>query len=280
MSIITGLDHIVILVRDIAAAERGYTTLLAREPAWRTRGDSAETLLFVLDNMAVELMASLGDGPVNAAIDAQGEGLASLVFRAGDIVRMHRRLNRLGLRPEDIAETTSRNAVSGATLCWKRTRAFKEATHGVRLFFLQREMERPVSPASADSAITGLDHVVIQTPAPERAAALYGARLGLDMALDRTNEQWGSRLMFFRCGDLVVEIVHRLGEAGEGPDKLWGLSWRVAYADAAQARLKAAGLDVSDVRQGRKPGTRVFTVRSGTCGVPTLMVEPATRDAG
>jgi hypothetical protein len=116
---------------------------------------------------------------------------------------------------------------------------------------------------------------VIQTPAPERAAALYGARLGLDMALDRTNPEWGSRLMFFRCGDLVVEMMHRLGEAGDGPDKLWGLSWRVADADAVQARMKAAGLDVSEVRNGRKPGTRVFTVKSGTCGVPTLMVEPA-----
>jgi hypothetical protein len=30
---------------------------------------------------------------------------------------------------------------------------------------------------------------------------------------------------------------------------------------------------VSDVRTGRKPGTRVLTVRSGTCGIPTLLVE-------
>ena len=37
--------------------------------------------------------------------------------------------------------------------------------------------------------------------------------------------------------------------------------------------LAAAGVDVSDVRTGRKPGTRVLTVRSGTCGIPTLLVE-------
>jgi hypothetical protein len=35
----------------------------------------------------------------------------------------------------------------------------------------------------------------------------------------------------------------------------------------------SAGLDVSDVRTGRKPGTRVLTVRSSTCGIPTLLVE-------
>ena len=40
-------------------------------------------------------------------------------------------------------------------------------------------------------------------------------------------------------------------------DNLWGLSWRVADIDATRARLLAAGVDVSEVRAGRKPGTRV-----------------------
>ena len=58
-------------------------------------------------------------------------------------------------------------------------------------------------------------------------------------------------------------------------DRLWGLSWRVTDIDATRARLMAAGIDVSEVRTGRKPGTRVMTVRSGTCGVPTLLVQPS-----
>jgi hypothetical protein len=82
--------------------------------------------------------------------------------------------------------------------------------------------------------------------------------------------------MFFRCGDLIVEVAHdsRAGVSA-GPDRLWGLSWRVEDPDAARARLLAAGLDVSETRPGRKPGTRVFTVRDGTCGVPTLMLQPS-----
>jgi hypothetical protein len=80
--------------------------------------------------------------------------------------------------------------------------------------------------------------------------------------------------MFFRCGDLIVEIVHRPGvEVDPAHDKIYGLSWRVADADATRARLASAGIDVSEVRTGRKPGTRVLTVRSGTCGIPTLLVE-------
>jgi acetylornithine deacetylase/succinyl-diaminopimelate desuccinylase-like protein len=48
-----------------------------------------------------------------------------------------------------------------------------------------------------------------------------------------------------------------------------------------QARLAAAGFDVSEVRQGRKPGTKVFTVRDAPGGVPTLMLsaEPAKEAA-
>jgi len=281
--LITGLDHVVILVRDIEAGAAAYETLFARAPAWRSTNDGAETVLFTLDNMTLELMAPKGDGAVaeriRAVIAQQGEGLASICFRSGDIARMHRRLERLTLKPEPISDVESCDTVSGATLSWKRTRASTDAARGVRLFFLELLNERPRSIATADAPVTAIDHVVISTGDPERAAALYGARLGLDMALDRSHPDWG-RLMFFRCGDLIVEIVHRPGaQVGPARDKLYGLSWRVADADATRARLVSAGVDVSEVRAGRKPGTRVLTVRNGACGIPTLLVERTARDS-
>lgn len=80
--------------------------------------------------------------------------------------------------------------------------------------------------------------------------------------------------MFFRCGDLVVELVRRPVAGGDSQhDRLWGLSWRVADIDATRARLIAAGLDVTEVRNGRKPGTRIMTVRTGTCGIQTVLLE-------
>ena len=143
----------------------------------------------------------------------------------------------------------------------------------MRLFFLELTKERPLSVRTEVASISAMDHVVVATGDPEQAAALYGARLGLDMRFDRSHPDWG-RLMFFRCGDLVVEVVHRPGNDLDATrDRLWGLSWRVADADGTRARLAAAGVDVSEVRTGRKPGTRVLTVRSGTCGIPTLLVE-------
>ena len=40
----------------------------------------------------------------------------------------------------------------------------------------------------------------------------------------------------------------------------------------ANARLKSAGVDVSPVRTGRRPGTEVFSVNSHTEGVPTIVI--------
>lgn len=172
---------------------------------------------------------------------------------------MHRHCGRVGLAPEPIVAGDGRRSF----------RANTERTHGVRIFFI----ERTAPPTDASKG--GLDHVVIRSSDPERAAALYGARLGLDMRLDR--EVLGRRLLFFRCGDSIVEIVHDR-QAPADSDRLWGLSWRVGDADVERTRLADAGFDVSEVRAGMKPGTRVFTLRSGTCGVPTLMIEPSKRD--
>ena len=274
---ITALDHVVVLTPDIEAGKNAYQTLLGRAPSWRYTGAGAARALFTLDNMTLELVAPDGKGEdasrIGAVLAEQGEGLASLCFRTNDIAKMHRRLDRLTLKPEPVAEVESRDDASGAKMSWKRTRAATDAAHGVRLFFLELANERPRSATTAEAPITSMDHVVVATPDPDRAAALYGARLGLDMALDRSHPDWG-RLMFFRCGDLIVEVAHRPGkEATSGPDKLHGISWRVANVDATRARLAAAGLDVSEVRIGRRPGTRVMTVKSGTCGVPTLLIE-------
>jgi catechol 2,3-dioxygenase-like lactoylglutathione lyase family enzyme len=277
--VITGLDHVVLLVNDIGGAAVAYQTLFGCAAAWQSAGDGADRVLFTLDNVTLELMSPKGFSVtadrIRAVIAEQGEGLASICFRTADIAKMHRRLDRLALKPEPIIDAESRDAASGATLSWKRTRAATGATRGVRLFFLEIAKERPRSVPSADAPIIAMDHVVVSSADPERAAALYGARLGLDMALDRSHPDWG-RLMFFRCGDLIVEVVHR-PDANADKDKLWGLSWRVADIDATRTRLASAGIDVSEARTGRKPGTRVLTVRNGTCGIPTLLIERTAR---
>jgi catechol 2,3-dioxygenase-like lactoylglutathione lyase family enzyme len=275
--VICGLDHVIVLVEDIGAGAKAYESLFGRSASWRNSGDGADRVLFTLDNMTLELMSpsgfSVAADRIRDVIRLSGEGLASICFRVDDIAKMHRRLDRLALKPDPVIEVESRDSVSGTTLNWKRTRAATDLTRGVRMFFLELTQERPRSAATSAAPVVGLDHVVISTQDPERAAALYGARLGLDMALDRSHPEWG-RLMFFRCGDLIVELVKRpVAGSDQTRDKLWGLSWRVADIEAMHARLVAAGIGVSEVRAGRKPGTRVMSVRDGTCGVQTLLLE-------
>jgi catechol 2,3-dioxygenase-like lactoylglutathione lyase family enzyme len=278
---ITGLDHVVVLLSDIRAGARAYELLLGRSPSWRGESDGAETVLFTLDNMTLELMAPTGSSPtaerIRDVIKVWGEGLASICFRVGDIQKARRRLDRVALTPEPVAEVEGRDTGTDRILRWKRTRVATELTRGVRMFFLELAEERPLSTANAAAPVLALDHVVVSTGDPERAAALYGARLGLDMALDRSHRDWG-QLMFFRCGDLVVEVVKRpVAGADLAHDKLWGLSWRVADIAATRARLVAADVDVSEVRAGRKPGTRVMSVRDGTSGIHTLLLERTAR---
>ena len=203
----------------------------------------------------------LQTGNVGLTFGAGGGGLSSMVFATGDLDKAARLLERRAVSSER----------EGDRLVLSR-----QATHGVPIELCQRNesaLPSPLAGSDEAAAISALDHLVVRTPNPERAVALYAGRLGLDLRLDRSNPAWGSRLLFFRCGDLVVEIAHDLKRGvSDGPDHLWGLSWRTPDIARANARLKAAGLDVSEPRDGRRPGSQVFTVKNHTEGVPTLVI--------
>jgi catechol 2,3-dioxygenase-like lactoylglutathione lyase family enzyme len=203
----------------------------------------------------------LQTGNVGLTFGAGGGGLSSMVFATGDLDKAARLLERRAVSSER----------EGDRLVLSR-----QATHGVPVELCQRNesaLPSPLAGSDEAAAISALDHLVVRTPNPERAVALYAGRLGLDLRLDRSNPAWGSRLLFFRCGDLVVEIAHDLKRGvSDGPDHLWGLSWRTPDIARANARLKAAGLDVSEPRDGRRPGSQVFTVKNHTEGVPTLVI--------
>ena len=188
---------------------------------------------------------------------SQGEaGLRSMTFAASDLGKAATLLER---RAVPVTRESDALTLTG---------------HGVPLRLSAPSIDATSSFTDDEAAcVSGLDHVVVRTPNPERAIAFYAGRLGLDLRLDRSNPKWGARLLFFRCGDLVVEIAHDLKKGvSDGPDHLWGLSWRVPDIAKANARLKAAGIEVSEPRDGRRPGSQVFTVKNRTEGVPTIVI--------
>ncbi len=274
---IEALDHIAVAVRDLDRAASAFGALLGRRADWREEAAGARHAWFQLENMALDLVQPEGPGEsgdrARSQIEAHGEGLWGLAFAVSDLDETRRMLGRRGCPTTEPAALLSTDA-------WRLAFVDPAASHGVSIALAERFRRSAPKPAG-EGAVVALDHVVINTANPERAVALYGARLGLDFRLDRANPQWGSRLMFFRCGGAVVEIGARLGgETSDAPDRLSGLAWRVAEPDAAHARLEKAGFDVSELRSGRKPGTKVFTVRSGVPGAPTLMLsaEPAAEE--
>ena len=286
----TSLDHVVVGPEHLDAAMGRYGRLLGRRPSWRGEHPSAgtENVLFRLQNTYLELLAPSGAGPVGEALRARlaerGEGPVALAFGTDDAVECQKELMARGLEPGPAARSLGRDVESGGYREWVRVDLPPTKTRGVVLFAIQHLSPAdmlPVSPPLADeaSAVSGLDHAVVRSADPDASKALYGEGLGLRCALDREFPKWGARLIFFRVGGVTVEVAASLGEGGAGSeplsqrDDLWGLSWQVRDADLARARLVDYGFDVSEVRPGRKQGTRVLTVRDA--GIPTLMVEPA-----
>lgn len=281
------LDHVMVLVESLDAATAATAALLGREPSWRGAhpGIGSANALFRLDNTYLELISPTSDasfgGMLRARLADAGEGVLGLAFGSADIGETVAELRERGVEIADPAPGSGRDEKSGAERHWRNAFLTPAASRGLLVFVIQHDSPAEslplVTPGDADAAVHALDHVVVLSGDLDGTRALYRDRLGLRLALDRTFEKRGVRLLFFRTGGTTVEVG---GSATEPPDpeaqdRFGGLAWKVQSADAARARLAAAGFDVSGVRPGHKPGTKVFTVRDAPGKVPTLVIEPA-----
>jgi len=297
--VLRGLDHVVIAVRDLAEARGRYARLLGRDAGWRGRhpGLGTANALFDLGGVGLELLAADGGGPgaslVARSLESRGEGLLALAFATDAAAAASAALRARGVRAGDPRPGSGEDPESGAVRRWRTVDLPLSATRGLPLFAIEREASavtvasgrsgaeaarseaQPSEVGDALSEAIGLDHVVVTSADLEASRAVYADRLGLRLALDRRFEDRGLRMLFFRVGGVTLEVVGRLGQNPDAaaPDAFGGLAYRVGDADAARARVAAAGFEVSPVRDGARPGTRVCSVRGGTCGVPTLLIE-------
>lgn len=305
---LVGLDHVIVGVGDLEAATTSYASLLGRAPSWRGTHpeQGTENTLFRLDNTYLELLAPLPGETAGAGealrrrLAEKGEGVVGLAFATADAAAFAARMRAVGVDVGAPVEGRGRSRDGASERTWRSVWLPPSATRGNLLFAIEHlGGDLPAAAPQADEAgaaaiVARLDHVVVMTARAEEARRVYGDVLGLRLALDREFEKRGLRLLFFRAGRgaaaVTVEIAASLGEASlreaslgdpgadPGADNLWGLAYEVADVDAARRRLLAAGFEVTEARHGQKPGTRVCTVRSGTHGVATLMIEPAARE--
>ncbi|WP_024332693.1 VOC family protein [Gordonia hirsuta] len=143
-----------------------------------------------------------------------------------------------------------------------------------------------VADAGASAGAPALDHVVFTAASVDAAVALFAGCLELNLRLIREFGELSQ--LFFRSGSTVVEVLAGqrgaavdTGGSGDDQDRrtvgLWGVAWRCADLDSEHRRLTQAGLELSEIRTGRKPGTRVATIREHALGTPTILLEQAPR---
>jgi len=118
-----------------------------------------------------------------------------------------------------------------------------------------------------------VDHLVLRTASAEDCIDLFTERLGIRLALDKTVPEWGGRMLFFRTGKLTLEVIESTQENPE-KDYFWGIAYQCADLAKLALALSARGVSLSDIRDGRKPGSRVATVKSHCLGIPTLLLQP------
>ncbi len=130
----------------------------------------------------------------------------------------------------------------------------------------------PARPATHPNGVTAIDHVVVMSPDLDRTVAALAA-IGVAPRRERDGELGGRRIrqVFFRFGEVIVEVVGSPETAGVGPSTLWGITYVVADVDATALFF---GDRIGPVKDAVQPGRRIATLRHRDLGMssPTAVI--------
>jgi hypothetical protein len=133
------------------------------------------------------------------------------------------------------------------------------------------------APATHANGVTSIDHVVLLSPDLNRTVEALAA-VGVDPRRERDAELGGQpiRQVFFRLGEVIVEVVGSPETAGEGPSTLWGITYVVDDVDATAAFF---GDRTTPVKDAVQPGRRITTLHHHELGmsVRTAMISAPAR---
>lgn len=113
-----------------------------------------------------------------------------------------------------------------------------------------------------------IDHLVIFSPNLDDTIAELSS-FGLESRRTRQHEAFGHpmRQVFFRMGEVVLELVGPDNEAGEGQAGFFGLTFTVEDLDSTTSFLKE---HIGRVKDAVQPGRRIATLRK-TAGLQTAV---------
>jgi hypothetical protein len=121
------------------------------------------------------------------------------------------------------------------------------------------------TPAAHSNGVTSIDHVVLLSPDLGRTVEALAA-IGVDPRRARDGELGGRRIrqLFFRFGEVIVEVVGSPESTSEDPSTLWGITYVVADVDATASFF---GDRTSPVKDAVQPGRRITTLRHQEFGM-------------
>ena len=132
----------------------------------------------------------------------------------------------------------------------------------------------PASGATHPNGAVHIDHVVLLSPDLARTTAALQS-VGLEPRGERETESYGApmRQVFFRLGEVILELVGQPGTAGEGDAGFFGLAITVADLDAAAAQL---GEHLGSIKDAVQDGRQIATLRHRDLGmsVATALMSP------
>jgi len=132
----------------------------------------------------------------------------------------------------------------------------------------------PALGASHANGATRIDHLVVLSPDLARTTAALGS-IGLEPRGERDTDSYGApmRQVFFRLGEVILELVGQPDTSGDGDPGFFGLAITVADLDAAAQQL---GEHLGTIKDAVQDGRRIATLRHRDLGmsVATALMSP------
>ncbi|MDO8605558.1 MAG: VOC family protein [Phaeospirillum sp.] len=272
---ITGLDHIILAVRDLDAATATFQRLGF---TLSTRGEHAEwgtanrCLMFGDDY--IELLSAVAEGEPAARLRAfthAREGLMGLVFGSADAAAD---AERLGLEPPGSLSRTVATTEGAAVARFVAGVLPPETTPGIASFLCQHltpELLRQPGWTDHANTVTGIASVTALMADPVAEMAAWDRLIGPAAATatdDTVTIHTGHGLVFLcRPEDLDQLHPEAEDEPSPPPPALVAMTLAVANADTAAAVLRANGVAYS-----RDPDGNLRIAASECCGVFIEMV--------
>jgi hypothetical protein len=133
-------------------------------------------------------------------------------------------------------------------------------------------------PAEHANGVLAIDHVVLLSPDLGRTVESL-VTVGIEPRRERDAQLGGRpiRQIFFRAGEVIIEVVGSPETSGEGPSTLWGITYVVADIDATAAYF---GDRTAPVKDAVQPGRRITTLRHHDLGISvrSAMISSHLRD--